>query len=359
MAGSAQSGDAKAVVNLLNLVNTVVAANQSFVGTINIHGNLNGDILLSPEFIPQLLGSNADSKVEQNYNMPLSTNINDDQTIVNNVNLNATSGTATVKDNTSAGTATTGDAQTNLQILNLTGHEVVAENSILVFVNVKGKWVGMILDAPGATAAAFGTGVISNNVTAANTTNVNNKAAITNNVNVTAVSGDANVESNTSGGDAKTGNAFAGANIANISNSKFTLSGWFAVLYINIDGDWTGLALKNSDAGDEIAEVVPIASSEPPVQQSVGRPNVRLGFVPKVTPDVSQVVSNAATSDQDPYAAAVLASAVKNDKLEPTQNLTQTMSPREDPFSVILMIGGFGVAGISALAWVVRRILGR
>lgn len=359
VAGSAQSGDAKAVVNLLNLVNTVIAANQSFVGTINIHGNLNGDILMSPEFIPQLLGSNADSKVEQNYNMPLSTNINDDQTIVNNVDLNATSGTATVKDNTSAGTASTGDAQTSLQVLNLTGHEVVAENSVLVFVNVKGKWIGMILDAPGATAAAFGSGVIANNITAASSTNVNNKAAITNNINVTAVSGDANVESNTSGGDAKTGNASASANIANISNSKFTLSGWFAVLYINIDGDWTGLALKNSDAGDEIAAVVPLASSEPQTQQSVGKPNVRLGYVPKVAENVSQVVGAAATNDKDPYAAAVLASAVQNDKILPTQTLKQTVSPRQDPFSTILMIGGFGVAGISALSWVVRRILGR
>jgi|GEM_PF-1538140 len=357
VAGSAQSGDARAVANLINLINTVIAANKSFVGTINIHGNLNGDILLSPEFIPQLLASNGNNTTESNVNMPLATNINDDQTIVNNVDLQATTGTATVKDNTSAGSAQSGTAQTNLQILNLTGHEVDAENSVLVFVNVKGKWVGMILDAPGSTAAAFGSGVTRNDVTLAGTSNLNNKASITNNINVAAISGDATVSSNTSGGDAKTGNASASANIANIIGSKFNLSGWFAVLFINIDGDWTGWALKDTDAGNKITGAVQIASSETP-PPPVGTPNVRLGYVPHVSDEYGQLVSGAAQSGaNDPYAAAVLASATKNTNGTLTTPLIPAPSPREDPFSVILMAGGFGVAGISGIAWAARRLL--
>lgn len=357
-AGSAQSGDANAVANLLNLVNTVIAANKSFVGTINIHGNLNGDILISPEFIPQLLGSNGNAKVEQNITMPLSTNINDDQTIVNNVELEATSGTATVKDNTSAGNASTGDAQTDLQILNLTGHEVVAEEAVLVFVNVKGKWVGMILDAPNSTAAAFGSGVTKNDVTLASDTDINNKAAITNNINVTAVSGDATVASNTSGGDAKTGNARASANIANISNSKFVLGKWFAVLFINIDGDWTGWALKDTEAGNMIASAAPVASSGPPAQ-NVGAPNVRLGFIPKSSETVDQfMAATGGSNDGDPYAAAVLASATGDFFDDNGQvTLVPTLSPREDPFSALLMIGGFGVAGASGVVWAIRRLM--
>jgi hypothetical protein len=357
MAGSAQSGDARAVANLINLINTVIAANKSFVGTINIHGNLNGDILLSPEFIPQLLAANGDSTVESNINMPLSTNINDNQTIVNNVDLQATSGTATVTDNTSAGSAQSGTAQTDLQILNLTGHEVDAENSVLVFVNVKGKWVGMIMDAPGSTAAAFGSGVTRNDVNLASTSNLNNKASITNNINVAAISGDATVSSNTSGGDAKTGNASASANIANIIGSKFNLSGWFAVLFINIDGDWTGWALKDTDAGNKIAGAVQIASSATP-PPSVGAPNVRLGYIPQVSDDYGQLVNGVSQSGaNDPYAAAVLASATKNSNGSLSTPLIPVPSPREDPFSVILMVGGFGVAGISGIAWAARRLL--
>lgn len=357
-AGSAQSGDARAVANVLNLVNTVIAANKSFVGTINIHGNLNGDILISPEFIPQLIESNGgDSQVVENFTMPLTTNINDDQTIVNNVDLNATSGTASVKDNTEAGSAHSGTAQTDLQILNLTGHEVVAENSVLVFVNVKGKWVGMILDAPNATAAAYGSGVIKKDVTLASNTNLNNKTAITNNINVTAVSGDATVESNTSGGDAKTGNASASANIANISGSKFSLSGWFAVLYINIDGDWTGWALKDTDAGNKIESVTPVVASAPP-PPTVGSPNVSLGFVPRTNDGVSQAMSTTSNlGEGDEYAKAVLASATSDvlGESDAKPVLKQTMSPREDPFSTVLMIGGFGVASAVGLLWVFRR----
>ena len=362
IAGSAQSGDADAVVNLLNLVNTVIAANKSFVGTINIHGNMHGDILMSPEFIPQLLASNGNSTSENTLNLPLSTNINDDTTIVNNINLDATSGTATVKDNTSAGTAKTGEAQTNLQILNLTNREVDAEDALLVFVNVKGKWVGMLLDAPGATAAAYGSGVTKNSTTLADTVNVNNKTAITNNVNVTAVSGDANVESNTSGGDATTGNASASANIANLVNSKFNIKKNITILYINVFGDLYGIVGANSPEGDMVS-VAAVPISQTPPEPAVGSPNVRLGYVPMNVNDNTKTQLMNATSGEnqgDPYASAVLASASSNligDEGQPL--LKQSMSPREDPFSTIMMIGGFGIAGIYGLIAGVRRLLGR
>src|SRR5690606_26762954 len=87
----------------------------------------------------------------------------DTQSIVNNINTAAASGNANVSNNTQAGNATTGDAQTNVTILNLTGRNVVAANSLLVFVNVLGEWVGVIVDAPaGSTSAALGTGVTEN-----------------------------------------------------------------------------------------------------------------------------------------------------------------------------------------------------
>jgi hypothetical protein len=68
-----------------------------------------------------------------------------------------------VSRNTQADSAKTGDATSNLTLLNLTGHNVIAENAVLVFVNVFGKWVGLIMDAPqGATSAVLGGGVSSN-----------------------------------------------------------------------------------------------------------------------------------------------------------------------------------------------------
>ena len=127
-------------------------------------------------------------------------------------------------------------------ILNLTGHEVVASNSLLVFVNVLGKWVGLIVDAPaGATAAALGNGVNQNTViNAAATISAQTNNQITNNVTLASQSGNAAVTKNTNAGNATSGNATASANILNMSQSSFGLSGWFGILFINVFGSWFG-----------------------------------------------------------------------------------------------------------------------
>lgn len=237
-AGSATSGSANTVANVMNIINSMVAANQSFVGTVNIYGSLDGDILIAPDFIPQMLANNKTATAQS---APATISSTDTQSIVNNVALAAKSGQALVTGNTSAGSATSGDANTNVVIFNLSGHEVVASNSLLVFVNVLGKWVGVIVDAPsGATAAAIGNGVSSSIHTPDLNVQVQNAAAITNNVTLASQSGDATVAGNTLADGATTGNATASANIANISNSSFGLSGWFGILFINVFGSWHG-----------------------------------------------------------------------------------------------------------------------
>jgi hypothetical protein len=350
--GSAQSGNANTVADVLNLINTIVAANKSFVGTINIYGNLNGDIMVSPDFIPQLLASNSGAEVVGNYNMPLSMTTNDDQSIVNNVKLNATTGTATVKDNTSAGSAQTGTATTNLTILNLTGHKVDAAKSLLVFVNVLGKWVGMIVDAPGATSAALGSGVTHDDTTISSTNTLNNNAKITNNIDLTSASGDATVAKNTKGGDAITGNATASANIANISTSEFNLSDWFGVLFINVFGTWVGSFGIDTAAGT----VTPLTGDAIP--RAPGAPNLQFGFRP-ATPTVASAAIAGGSGDDDDAAysaAATMASLMQNGGTMPAP-LVALPSPHEDQFSVIMMIAGFTVAGASAVLWLFRRWL--
>ncbi len=353
-AGSAKSGDANAVANVLNLINTIVAANKSFIGTINIHGNLNGDILVSPEFIPQLLASNAE--VYGNFNMPLSTTVNDDKSIVNNVKLNATTGDATVANNTSAGSAKTGAAETNLTILNLTGHEVDASKSLLVFVNVLGKWVGMIVDAPNATAAALGSGVVKNNVNISSDTNVNNNASIVNNIDLTAASGDATVTGNTQAGDAVSGDATASANIANISTSTLNLTDWFGVLYINVFGEWIGSFGIDTIAG----KVFPLKGDVVPKPQTraAGAPNLQFGFVPQGDTTTVAAAKKMTPKERKDKVNALLASA---GVLPPTGG-TYVPAPRErqvDPISIAMMVVGFTVAGAYATRWGASRWLSR
>src|SRR5690606_15758835 len=113
------------------------------------------------------------------------------------------------------------------------------------------EWVGLIVDAPaGSTSAALGSGVSENGFGKANY-NVDTNSEITNNVHVNAESGDANVTGNTKAGDATSGDATASANIANIVNSSFSLSGWFGILFINVFGSWNGSFGVDTAAGNK------------------------------------------------------------------------------------------------------------
>jgi hypothetical protein len=288
-AGDATTGTAAAVANVVNLLNSYISSGTSFVGTVNINGNFNGDILLPQDMLTQLLASNVPRTTIDTTNITnnnILAQFNDTTNIKNNVNASAASGSANVGNNTIGGNATTGNAKTNVTILNLTGRDIIGSNAMLVFVNVLGKWVGMIMDAPGATSAALGGGVTTNTTNNNLGVNSNSNTGITNNINVGATTGNADVSNNSTGGDAKTGNAKAGANIANVSNSHLSLGGWFGVLFINVFGNWIGSFGVDTNAGEnpttpaapksdvKVFQFVPTAAS------SAGDTSYKLASVP-------------------------------------------------------------------------------
>lgn len=255
--GNATTGSAQAIANVINVINSAISAGQSFVGVININGNLDGDILLPPNFIDQLLASGAPHTTVSSslvQNSQLTANLNNEGVINNNVNATAASGDANVTQNTTAGNAQTGTADTNVTIFNLTGRQIVGKNALLVFVNVMGEWVGLIMDAPaGTTSAALGGGINQNNslIPTNGSTEINstNNNQINNNINVAANSGDASLIRNTSAGNATTGDASASVNLLNILNSSLSFGDWFGVLFINVFGSWKGSFGKDTVAG--------------------------------------------------------------------------------------------------------------
>lgn len=361
-AGGATSGNAHTVANILNLINTIIAANQSFVGTINIYGNLDGDILVSPDFIPQLIADNS-ATLGDNVMNSLDVDLNDKQKIVNNITLDADTGDATVANNTEAGAAKTGSANTNLTVLNLTGREVVAKNSLLVFVNVLGKWVGLIVDAPvGATAAMYGSDVTKNISTQGSSTiDADTEATITNNIRLASKSGDASVTDNTKAGGATSGDATASANVLNIATSSFNISDWFGVLFINVFGTWHGSFGINTKNGDIIPlDVMPTASANP----TSAPPPFEFGFVPRpsstsalgsfvtaVAPEVSEAVEQSG----DPVAAVLASSSGDSGALRMMAS-TVPPNPFTDPFLLTLMISGAVLfAGGTAIELRARR----
>lgn len=290
-AGNATTGNAATLLNLVNIINSVIAANNSFVGVINIYGNLNGDILFPPDLLNGLFGSNTPSSLGP-YN-PSDNNINlsNNQSINNNVVLDATTGNATVTDNHHAGNATTGNASTSLTILNLTGNQIIGKNALLVFVNVLGKWVGMILNAPaGATSAALGSDISGSGCLCGGglDANTNNDAQINNNVHLSSKSGNATVTNNRRAGNATTGNATASANIVNIISSQLSFSDWFGILFINVFGTWNGSFGLDTAAGNS-PEVAPPAGGSS--DSSAPSPQVF-----QFTPSAHTVVYTSSTS---------------------------------------------------------------
>jgi hypothetical protein len=252
-AGNATSGDASALANIINIVGSSLNAQQSFLGVINIYGNLKGDILVPSSFVDSLFKGNASGQPTGgsasnalDFTSAANSSNSTNTTIDNNITANAASGNATVSDNHTGGNATTGDAKTNITVFNLTGQTVVAKNSLLVFVNVLGKWVGMIVPAQGSTAAALiGGGGSNANQNTSNAVQSGNSSTdttthITNNVSVNANTGDATVSDNYTGGNATSGNAAAGVNLLNITDSNFALGDWFGALFINVLGTWLG-----------------------------------------------------------------------------------------------------------------------
>ncbi len=339
-AGSATTGNANTVANVVNVINSMVAANQSFMGTINIYGNLNGDILIAPDFIPQLLAANGGSAPVGSATVT----DNSTQSVVNNIALAAKTGTAVVSGNTAAGDATTGDASTNVVIFNLTNHAIVASNSLLVFVNVLGHWVGVIVDAPvGATAAAIGNDVTSDTVSPSLTVNATNNALLTNNINLSSQSGDATVSHNTTAGNAMTGNATASANIANITGSQLGLSGWFGVLFINVFGSWTGSFGVDTSAGNPIVQ----PPTQPQGSHQPSAPLQVISFVPRNLHQTSTVIQGGFTSQtggSDSSAstspAGEVLSAMTNNQQKPSISpVVSSSSILQSIISILMLLG--------------------
>lgn len=312
--GDATSGDANAFVNIINMINSSINSGAAFMGTLNIYGDFNGDILFPQGALDTLIastGPNSSVDVNNQTNNNADVDINNNTTIDNNIHATAATGSATVSHNTTGGDAISGDATSNVTMLNLTGKDVVSENTLLVFINVLGKWVGVLMDAPaGTTAAAIGSGatVSSNNLVNNNLTySEDNNAAITNNVNVTAQSGDATVSGNTTGGDAISGDATANVNVANLVGSNIASNSWFGVLFINVFGTWNGSFGVDTLAGDS-----PSSASNNTLQTRGGQGGEGPALQPQTAPVSQMKVYSLASTADGGYRAVPVASSNGN-----------------------------------------------
>ena len=171
-----------------------------------------------------------------------------------------------------------------------------------------GEWYGIIIDAPaGATAAIIGNNVESDTISTPNLNlSSDNKVEIVNNITLTSQSGDAAVRSNTIAGDAISGDATASVNLANIVGSRFSLSGWFGLLFINVFGKWFG------NFGVETVPPTPVVENP-----SSGTVEPVIKFVPKENNVVYyQAASTFASGDSDITTPTLVAQNFSNPELK-------------------------------------------
>lgn len=272
--GDVSTGDANAIANVVNMINSIITSGQSFIGSINLHGDLDGDILLPPSLLAQILGTGTGSNntISSSNDSDLDIDASTNSSIANNTNLTSQSGDATADGNTDVASVGSGSAQTSLNEMNLVGQNASAKKGLLVFVNVLGSWVGLIFDSP-TNAAIAGTGTdSSNSIESSSSTdadvNVDRNYNIVNNLNLNATSGDATANGNTTVGNVSTGNATTSANILNMINSSLSFEDWFGVLFINVFGSWKGSFGNDTANGNSTGNEGPISVSSPSTTKS-------------------------------------------------------------------------------------------
>lgn len=233
-AGDAITGSAIAHANSITVVNSALVSQGAFIGTVNILGNLEGDILISPSFLPSLVAARppvTDASSEQ---------LTSDTQVQTDVLLSATSGSASLLSNGTVGDAASGSASTNLIAYTMIGNDLTAGTGLLVFVNVLGEWVGSIVASPQGAVSAFLASDITEQSAAPLAVQHTAATTITHAIQVSARSGDALVAENTTAGSALSGKAMASANVVTLLQNRMALSGWLGVLFINVFGNWHG-----------------------------------------------------------------------------------------------------------------------
>ncbi|OGG30887.1 hypothetical protein A3I51_04770 [Candidatus Gottesmanbacteria bacterium RIFCSPLOWO2_02_FULL_38_8] len=281
--GVIQTGDATALGNIINLVNTNINVSQWLFAVLNIFGELAGNIILPQD-------SNADNnnpaggtQVGNQNTGPASTNYasstsnttaeftnTNNADIVSTLDVSANTGNNNASINTGGGYVATGIADAAISNSTVANSNTVDEEGVvwLVIVNELGKWVGHILGNPyGVDTASNSLPVVNqtggfgeqsfsvyseNKTTGPGSTNVsqiseneetivtnNNNAVINNDINANANTGDNQAVANTGAGVIKTGDANVGLSLLNMANTN-VVAKKFVVVFVNVLGSFLG-----------------------------------------------------------------------------------------------------------------------
>jgi hypothetical protein len=268
---SVHTGDAYSSANVVNVANSNFVNSNYLLLSLNNFGNLAGDVIFpGSQFFSRFLSRGAGTGT--------TTVTNENRAdISNNVAVSAETGSNTASSTSGTSTVSTGSSIADSSVTNQINTNSFGGEEVFILFKVHGNWSGNIFglpdgiswertpqgikifssDAAGgsdttATSSATGTDPMSR-LTVSN----KNKATISNNVGVYALTGENEVTGGT-GASVETGNAHAAANVVNMANTNVVGRNWmFAIFNIfgNFEGDiafgrpdlWLGMRAQSPD----------------------------------------------------------------------------------------------------------------
>ena len=249
-----ETGEAAALANVNNFVNTNILGAKFFLGTINILGDFEGNLILPrPENFSQTSSnSSGGSAIFSNQN---------EAEVENQLIASANSGENEENNNGGENLIETGNAQAIANSFSLVNLNIWKNNWFFLLINNLGSWTGRIFgwstpassEEPQQGTQIFELGLDNSpggegnlNLEGENLPLVSfqnqNQATVKNNIQTTASTGENQANENQEGATIKTGNAFALANLFNFVNLNILGGRWFFGL-VNVLGSWRGDAI--------------------------------------------------------------------------------------------------------------------
>lgn len=265
------TGNACSVVSLLNKVNTTIADSIIHVVTINIFGNVKGNILL-PEFSSQTEDGCCGEVIHTENTAKVENEV--ESTAISGQNSIVSTGSAVIK---------TGTAESVVNLVNVVNTQLIGVVFHRLFISTFGLWSGDFLGWDDLGAAtddnlslssinSVGNGDCPDCVAQLATTN---EAQVVNNVSSTANTGGNTIEGDE--GVIETGNAYSAVSIVNFVNSSIINSvgflGFFNI-FGSLEGDIGGASLLAAPPPEEEApesQAETSSSDQPLVQEEGGK----------------------------------------------------------------------------------------
>ncbi len=245
-ASTINTGNADAIANVLNVINTNAVGSDIQTFSLNITCHDTQDVDLSALW-KKILTVDENGNVELNPNISSNPNLtitlvnNNSASVTNHVNVGA--GTGNNNASGSAGTISTGDALAAANVTNIVNTNILGSKIFIGNINILADQnINLIFPRPELFSADSGALIFKIPLTAVN----NNTALVNNTVKASANSGD---NAASGGGSIMiTGKARALVNSTTIANSNIIGNNWLFLIFNNTGG-WSGKILNWKGAG--------------------------------------------------------------------------------------------------------------